>query len=402
MKTILRIPCGTVRSTRHVPRNLCLCAVLLTFVAVGVREARCDDALVRIRFTDSKDTKRDIEGKIVVTAQDGGVLLLGRDGRLWNITPNRLESREETGKTFAPMTADELSRDLLKEVEGNFKIVQTPHYVIATVADGEYAEWCGDIFESLLKSFADFWKGKKVELHEPEFPLVAIILPNRASFSEFAFRDAGEQARASHGYYSVPTNRMILYDLTADLPAPTGKRPIDIRTRLESAAYNVATVVHEATHQIAFNSGMHTRLADNPLWLTEGMAMYCETPDFKSKTGWKTIGALNKKRLSDFQNFVRQRRKGDSLKTLVSDSRRFAADPQLTGETYSEAWALTYFLIKTEPEKYAEYLRKVAAKEPLMFDKPEVRLREFQEVFAEDLAKFDQQFLNYIRKLRAR
>ena len=48
------------------------------------------------------------------------------------------------------------------------------------------------------------------------------------------------------------------------------------------------TVIHEATHQIAFNCGLHTRYADNPLWLTEGMALYFETPDLRSRSGWRT------------------------------------------------------------------------------------------------------------------
>ena len=45
----------------------------------------------------------------------------------------------------------------------------------------------------------------------------------------------------------------------------------------------MATIVHEATHQIAFNCGMQQRYADIPLWLCEGMAVYFEAPDLASK-----------------------------------------------------------------------------------------------------------------------
>jgi len=40
------------------------------------------------------------------------------------------------------------------------------------------------------------------------------------------------------------------------------------------ALQTVSTIVHEATHQIAFNCGLHTRLSDCPVWFSEGIAMY--------------------------------------------------------------------------------------------------------------------------------
>jgi len=376
-----------------------LSALALAAVPHAVRG---DDPLVRIKFENEGKQGRTVEGKIVVTAQDGGILLLGRDGRLWNLTAKQIQGREDTGRAFSPLSPDEIAAQLTEELLPRFTIVKTRHFVIASSTESEYARWCGEMFESLLKSFYDHWRSKKVELHEPEFPLVAVIFPNKTLFAEFAKKDGGEQAISSHGYYSVRTNRMVLYDLTAELPERPTRNPADIRTRLEASAYNVATVVHEATHQIAFNCGMHTRFADNPLWLTEGLAMFCETPDLKSRSGWRTIGALNKKRLSEFQNFVHQRRKPDSLTTLVSDGQRFAADPRQTGETYSEAWALTYFLIKTRPEQYTAFLKQTAKKQPLMWDTPESRLKEFQAAFGDDVGRLDRELLRFTQKLSPR
>src|SRR5213076_2929676 len=97
--------------------------------------------------------------------------------------------------------------------------------------------------------------------------------------------------------YSIQSNRIVLYDLTAGPDSRPAKTLDDITRKIGQSPFNVATVVHEATHQIAFNSGLHTRQADNPLWLTEGMAMYFETPDLSSKSGWKTVGVLNDLRL---------------------------------------------------------------------------------------------------------
>jgi len=288
-------------------------AVPLLLAAVST--ARGEHSLVRVTFTTDADRVTTVEGKIVVTAEDGGLLLLGRDGQLWNVTPRQLRQREQTERDFEPLPPDELGRQLIAELGAEFTLVKTRHYLIVTSADREYARWCGSLFERLMASFIDFWKARGLDLSRPDFPLVAIVLPDQQRFAEFAARDAGEQAQLSHGYYSMRTNHMVLYDLTADSSGKPARTPAEMRGRLENAAFNVATVVHEATHQIAFNCGMHTRFADNPLWLTEGMAMFFETPDLRSRAGWRTIGKVNWKRSGQFRDFLRQRRQPDSLAT---------------------------------------------------------------------------------------
>ena len=157
-----------------------------------------------------------VEGKVVVEAADGGVLLLGRDGRLWSVTPKQKRSPESAGRPFSLLSADELGRTLLKESLGpNFEIVKTRHYVIATGAGTQYAEWCGDLFERLLDAFLTHWRSKGLALAEPAGPLPAIIFPDEHSFKAYASADAGQFGEESKGYYSIRTNRIVLYDLTA-------------------------------------------------------------------------------------------------------------------------------------------------------------------------------------------
>ena len=76
---------------------------------------------------------------------------------------------------------------------------------------------------------------------------------------------------------------MIMYDLVGvavNRPGRTlGLAQINQFLASPNAPGAVSTIVHEATHQIAFNSGLHQRLSDCPKWFSEGIAMYCETPD---------------------------------------------------------------------------------------------------------------------------
>ena len=82
-----------------------------------------------------------------------------------------------------------------------------------------------------------------------------------------------------------------------------------------AAERTVATIVHEATHQLAYNTGLQTRYAGNPMWVSEGIAVYFETPDLDSARGWRYIGAINRLHLNHFREYAQ------------SASARCAGDP---------------------------------------------------------------------------
>jgi hypothetical protein len=164
------------------------------------------------------------------------------------------------------------------------------------------------------------------------------------------------------------------------------------------AEVNVANVIHEATHQLAFNRGLHRRLADIPLWVAEGLAVYFETPDLRSDKGWRTIGAVNRGRLATFNRYLAER-PATSLESLVVDDKRFR-DAKLALPAYAEAWALNHFLLTRRTNQYAAYMKKLAEKDPLVWDTPVERLGEFRAAFGDDLRKLDSDFLKHVKQLR--
>lgn len=386
-------------SVHRWPSILLACGLAAILVGLPAPCRAEHHALSRIKFTDEMGEVRNVEGAVLLEAADGGVALLGRNGRVWLIPADRFAEREDTAQAFTPMNAEELSLQLTAEFGEEFEIVTTRHYVICCQAGRKYAQWCGALFERLMNGFMTHWRSRELTLHEPETPLVAIVFANRQAFAEFATRDVGPTAVDSKGYYSVRSNRMILYDLTAEIDGRPARSAADVTRKANAVPFNVATVVHEATHQIAFNCGLHTRYADNPVWLTEGMAMYFETPDLRSRNGWRTIGQINPRRLARFKETLADRPSPDSLKSLIANDERFR-DPEQAGEAYAEAWALTYFLIKTRRDEYLEYLKRIAAKPRLVWDKPEQRLEEFQAAFGEDLETLDRAFVRYMLRRR--
>ena len=48
--------------------------------------------------------------------------------------------------------------------------------------------------------------------------------------------------------------------------------------------------VNSGLFPVLDNTGLQTRYADNPFWVSEGLAVFFETPDLRSKNGWNAIG----------------------------------------------------------------------------------------------------------------
>jgi len=341
---------------------------------------------------------------MLTRTQDGGMYLQGTDGSLLGIPADELVKHTTDEAPFAPLDRAELGKRLLAELPAGFEIYTTQNYLICHNTSKAYAQWCGALFEQLYRAFTNYWSRKGLDLEKPEFPLVAIVFADKASYTAHASKEVGEAVATIIGYYSQQTNRVTMYDLTG---VEAQRQPGDRRTtaaqinemlaRPESER-TVATIVHEATHQLAFNCGLETRCADIPLWVSEGVAMYFETPDLQKPNGWHNIGGVNRYQLAALRDFVRRREAG-SLKTLLADDSRLQ-NSRLALDAYAESWALNYFLIRQRPKQYLEYIKLLSKKPRFGHDDPITRLREFQQVFGENLQQLDTDFLRYMSKVR--
>ncbi len=342
-----------------------------------------------------------VSGRVLVEARDGGLLVQTRDGVLWTIPPEEQIERTADATPFEPFEREEVVKRVLGELPDGFRVHKTAHYLIFYDTSMAYGQWCGALFERLYLAFTNYWRRKGFDIHEPEFPLTAIVFADRRSYLRFARPELGDAAESIVGYYAMLTNRMTMYDLTGiEALGPSGGRghsteQINRILNQPNAHSAVATIVHEATHQIAFNCGLHTRLSDCPLWFSEGIAVYFETPDLGSARGWRGIGAVNRPRLARFRRYLRSR-PADSLETLIRDDGRFR-DPRKNLDAYAEAWALTWFLIRQRPKQYVAYLDMLSQKKPFVRDGPERRIDQFRRAFG-DLEKLDAKFIRYMTR----
>lgn len=375
--------------------------LLVCLLVVGGNTA---EALERVVLKQAGTTKT-LEGKLVVEAQDGGLMLQTRDGQMFAIEPQQLVSRSSDEREFKPFTAEELAERLQQTLPQDFQAHQTKHYLVMYNTSDDYAKWTGALFEKLYKAFTNYWDRRGLDIEEPEFPLVAIVFKNRESFAEFARPEVGDAVDVMIGYYNFQTNYITTYDLTGlqaiQALQPRGRtRTIQQVLSDPRAERLVATVIHEATHQLSYNCGLQPRYTDQPMWYSEGLAMYFESPNLRSSTGWNNIGAVNNVRLIQFKRSLAKRSR-NSLQELVAED-KLLRHTSTAEAAYAQAWSLTYFLIRKYPRQFQQYAKQLSKKPVLQWDTPEERVQEFQQTFGKDLETLDREFIRYMRTVRPR
>jgi len=342
---------------------------------------------------------RVVEGDLLVEAADGGVLVETADGRLELVQPDVIAARDTLTAAPEPLAARDLAKRVLAELPAGFDVVITKHYVVCHDTSRGYAQWCASLFERLHDAFVNFWRQAGIDLPGAPRPLVVVVFADRERYEAFAAGDLGAAADRVVGYYNLLSNRVTTFDLTGR-DAPGGRGGSAGRAGLEvlaspEASGLVSTLIHEATHQMAFNSGLHRRLAPVPLWVSEGVAAYFETPDLASGRGWRGIGGVNRPRADRFIASTRPGRLGP----LVTDDAAFR-HPDSALDAYAGGWALTAYLIQTRKSDYVRYLEIIAAKPPLAEDSAAQRRGDFVAAFGAEPETFEEPVARFVARLR--
>jgi len=160
---------------------------------------------------------------------------------------------------------------------------------------------------------------------------------------------------------------------------------------------DIEVVTHEATHQLAGNTGLMPRDKIALRWAHEGLASYFET---SADAGWGGIGAVNQGRLKGYQRVSSDPERAP-LEFLVSDVLfDKARDSRQASDAYGQAWALTHFLMETRGPKLVEYYRTISE-----LSRGEEGIRrgdlvdQFQTIFG-DLRALERQWHAYMSSLK--
>ena len=156
---------------------------------------------------------------------------------------------------------------------------------------------------------------------------------------------------------------------------------------------NLSTVMHEAAHQMSFNTGLLNRQGDGPVWLVEGLACYCEATD---NGKWQGLGEVNPGRAGVLAAVLKAKGPFIPLRTLVTsdDWYRKSGNAGVMLLGYSQSWALFRMLMEERPQALRGYLTLLADRRT-----PDHRLADFGEAFGADLAKLEARYRAYLAEV---
>ena len=357
---------------------------------------------IEIEFADSD--RPNLRGEVLTENPRYGMLVQNPDGELIAIGPNTpIAKIQAIDEPMRPTSAGEIAAKTLALLPAGAKSLSTEHFVVCYDTSETYARWNANLYEKMFKGMLRFWKEKGLELQPPRFPLVALIFRDKADYIEYSKRDfqGGEN---TFGYYTQTTNRLATFDLTGIegvLPPGAKIQREDLLAEIFSrpeAERQIATILHEACHQIAFNTGIQTRLGDYPLWLSEGIATFFESADTRSSSGWAGAGRVNAYNLQQIRFYFRNR-PPDSLASLLTQDERFRKG-DTSAAAYGECWGLTFYLIKKKPKEFVAYLKKLRERPPGNPSDSKQRLDDFLASFGQDLEKLDKDFVRMMAGLR--
>ncbi len=284
------------------------------------------------------------------------------------------------------------------------------HFLAVGNTSDEYIEERLSDCETMYTQFFQHFRRKGFPVREPGGKLLAAIFASQTGFEACLGQP---MSSAITGIYHKLNNRLVVYDYARNRAFLAGKNrleeqfkdapytlrrqvavnEVNRRARTVRNDANIGTIMHEVSHQLAFNGGLLNREGDAGLWLVEGLACYCEAT---RKGEWLGIGEPNPQRLANLARVLEAKGALIPLRELVrSDDWLRGQGPISRGLLgYAQSWALVRMLIEEQPQAMRRYLALIYPRRT-----PEHRLTDFAQVFGSDLDRLEKHYRQYVRWL---
>lgn len=336
----------------------------------------------------------------------------------------------------------EEEKKLREEVRnGDMEVAISPHFILLhdtptslprdslrkKIRSEERLELLELVYESFLLKF--YAKGKRLQI--PEERLMVVLFNDEADFYAYAEEKSPELGSAI-GFWDPKTNISFFFDhgsseeyqelreisekmqtekekllvrarrenLSAAAVADYRRRADMVRMLVEIDQENsdIEVVSHECTHQMAGNTGLFPRHIRTPSWMHEGLATYFEAP---SEASWSGIGAVNEQRLKLYKALAESDTKRSNVDFIVGDKIfTDAASHMAKLHGYSQAWALTHFLMEKHFDDFMTFYGTLAEMPPDVFLHEALLTEIFDDSFSKDRAALNSEWRRYMRGLR--
>lgn len=280
-----------------------------------------------------------------------------------------------------------------------------------------------DLLERVYESFLLTFYSHGVDLEIPRQRLQVVLFNNYADYKDFSTRLSSELVNAS-GFYLPVQNISFFFDHASSetfqelskvaaklsdvaksavkVKARNAKdivrlaNTIDLLIEIDRESNDITVVSHEATHQMASNTGLFPHHVRVPSWVHEGLAAYFESPN---DGAWSGIGAVNEQRIK-FYRALEPDRAHSSLDFIVGDQIfDYARSLGATLHGYGQAWALTHFLIEKHFDELMRFYKALGELPPDINFTPDVLNALFNRTFGGDRQGLEQEWRSYMRTL---
>ena len=310
------------------------------------------------------------------------LIAVARSGSILDLKPEQLKNAAVVSK-FRPFSQQEMRGQLLHEFGRAFQVSGTGNYLVVH-PHGKRDLWA-DRFEELYRSMIHFFRTRGFPIGKPKYPLVGIVFASKQQYLQYSSKALQTNASNTYGIYLPTTNRIYLYDATR------GRG-----TQSREWEENLATIMHEAAHQTAFNLGVHRRGAETPHWIAEGLGCHFECKGIYNAFQYRDLkDRINFGRLHSFQRRV-QDDAVPVIQSIVASDDLFRRDPT---RAYAAAWAMTFYLSEREPRKYMQYLKQVARRKPFTTYPAAARVQDFSKVFGRDYQMLAVRLVRFLQDL---
>lgn len=333
-----------------------------------------------------------------------------------------------------PMTVQE-ERALAQSVGAGFRTVRTSHWVLVYDVDDTLARGRVNTLEKVYQTFYSYFEKEKFDLAIPQRPLEAVLFARPSDYAKvgpensagvflhqpnrlflYNAEDLEVQSRTRESQKIVAKNIKYLQQVIREATEPkivdearkalAEQRRLERKLLFQSRPYSdrgvFETMVHEAVHQLCFNSGLLPS-ADIPTWLCEGLAVY-----FEKYEQWSGPIGVPGQIQADKVNELRDAMEDRDLVALkellaVGIAKGLLPYGDRAGVAYAQSWGLVHYLIHGKGTQFRRgffgYLKKLGERH--RDGKLERDLRgQFLTDMGIDLTTFEPAWIDYLKNLR--
>jgi len=284
-----------------------------------------------------------------------------------------LEAQPAAGQLQSDSDMYQRTRDLLPR---RFRDYETKRFIVISDAAPGWSREQAALLDRTYHQFNRFAKRLGVKPLPLRHKLVCVLFQEHDDYRRFARTRDGVTAGWISGYYSPKNDRIVFYNIATNpdfaeairvsesaeriakveghTPAARGR----LRNEYKKAA--VATVVHEAVHQLAFHTRIQSPKIQNPLWLSEGLATAFETDSPNESFGPDRKYDLREEQFSE----LLEDDKLIPLRELVTYSNMPNDDDDTIAAVYHQSYSLVTWMCRFRKSQLRDFLDALRSERP--------------------------------------